>query len=115
MFGLAFPFKDGKLPRGFAMDSIVTKFWESLKTGILHAAPKYFDDRITHFFSRSSGPSLPRRNRAFETMNCSKILSPITLKLLSKAAQKKLGSRKSSKKPWYIKFGTNRFMVGSAA
>ena len=78
---------NGKLRRGFVMDPIVIKFWESLKTGILHAPLKNFDDRITHFIPRSSGPSLPRRNRASETMNCSKTFSPITQKLLSKPHQ----------------------------
>ena len=80
---------NGKLRRGFVMDPIVTKFWESLKTVILHAPLKKFDDRITHFFPRSSGPSLPRRNRASATMNFSKTLSPNTLKLVSKPDQKK--------------------------
>ena len=105
---------NGENRRRFVMDPTVTKFWESLETGTPRGLQKYFYDRITHFFPRSSGPSLPRRNRASATINFSKTLSPITQKLLSKPHQKKLGSRKSSKKLWY-KFGMNRFIVECAA
>ena len=79
---------NGKHRRRFLMDPILTKFWESLETGTPRGLQKYFYDRITHFFPRSSGPSLPRRNRASATINFSKTLYPNTLKLVSKPDQK---------------------------